>query len=112
MLLTEEEARKKWCPFARTGATMVDCGRADSHSEVIQGIIGASVNRDVGSYDKDGNETVQISGRHRCIASECMAWRWRRSGFEGVTYHPDGSKTYIWPGPAPTYGYCGLAGDL
>lgn len=47
MLLTEEEARKKWCPFAGEGRLMLG-----------------------------------PSGDPRCIASECMAWRWKHKKVE------------------------------
>ena len=63
MTLTEEEAREKWCPFAR-------------EYDIERGIAGlAGVNR-----------PTEIGAR--CIASQCMAWRW--------TVRP--------------YGLCGLAG--
>lgn len=50
MLVTEEEAKTKWCPFARK--LLDSCnGRA--------------------SYNiKDDDERI------RCVASGCMAWRW------------------------------------
>lgn len=66
--MTEDEAKTKWCPFART----LEYDHADQMREQP---VSASVNRVPGVYDKDGNETVEISGRHRCIASACMAWR-------------------------------------
>lgn len=51
-MLTEDEANKRWCPFAR-------------------------VQRDGGGnrYPMD----IDLASGHafaRCIASECMAWRW------------------------------------
>jgi hypothetical protein len=50
-MVTEEEAKKRWCPFAR----------------VVRSSTGAmtSVNRDGPHPDP----------RALCIASECMAWR-------------------------------------
>jgi hypothetical protein len=57
MMFTEEEARKKWCPLARSGDTR-DEGRV-------------SVNRCGNAADMDCF----------CIASACMAWR------EGVWPH-------------------------
>ena len=47
MTLTEEEAKKKWCPFGRIYSTQ------------------GSFNRN--SYDH---------GMTKCIASECMVWKW------------------------------------
>lgn len=52
MLLTEEEAKKRWCPFARAI-------RSASHAM-------AAVNRDGPRPDP----------RALCLASECMAWNW------------------------------------
>jgi hypothetical protein len=72
MLLTEEEAMEKWCPFAMAPG---------SHE------------------DRTTAPTVTVSNRvefgHpyklcRCLASECMAWRWY---------------------PSWDYGYCGLVGN-
>ena len=48
MLLTEDEARKKWCPFVRQT-------RGSDFP-----------------YNRDHND---LDGC-RCIASDCMAWRW------------------------------------
>lgn len=49
MMLTEDEARKKWCPMARYVADSNDPNTA--------------------------NRWVRIS-TCCCIASDCMAWRW------------------------------------
>lgn len=68
MLRTEEEARKCWCPFARYGAG--EC----------------AVNRDI--------QSDHFGSGNKCIASECMAWRWKVEN------------------PAATVGFCGLAGQL
>ncbi len=46
MLLTEEQARLKWCPYTRVG----------------EQASGAAENRPDGSFN--------------CITSQCMAWRW------------------------------------
>lgn len=74
--MTEEEARKKWCPFTRSITTTVD---------------------DIPSTNG--------SLKFECIASACMAWRWKpkvRVAIDGevVGYDPD-----------DTNGYCGLAGS-
>jgi hypothetical protein len=52
--LTEDEAKMKWCPFARTRD-----GVGNDHD--------LSLNR---SYD--GKADIGA----RCLASGCMAWRW------------------------------------
>lgn len=53
-MLTEEQAKLKWCPHQR-------------HSE--QGV--------GGSYNRPS------SGGFSCIASECMAWRWAATKISG-----------------------------
>lgn len=50
--MTEEEARKKWCPYAFTAAVTKEF----------------SCNR-----DHDGT----IYKENNCIASDCMMWRWK-----------------------------------
>lgn len=52
--MTEEEARTKWCPFVRIGNYLS----------------GGSLNRD---------PTGEIKANMKCIASDCMAWRWINS---------------------------------
>ncbi len=61
-MITESEAKEKWCPFARVG--------------VHAGSGGAAVNRyPVPEVQKDAN----------CIGSACMAWRWRTPVPPGIT---------------------------
>lgn len=61
--MTEDEARKKWCPFARliaTGAEGQDVALPDAS---------AGFNRPtLGPPDDLANAA--------CMASSCMAWRW------------------------------------
>lgn len=104
--MTEDEAKTKWCPFARTLDWDTDAPRAGGEPQIVA----AAVNRRPGDYDRAGNETVEISGRHRCIASACMAWRWRF-----VETNKDRTASMMWPRPEPIYertddGHCGLAG--
>ena len=82
MLVTESEALKRWCPFARipVSCTTELYGKAD----VLLGI--ATGNRSSGGVHKDC----------MCLASGCAAWRIRRG--------PDGADN-------PPLGYCGLAGN-
>lgn len=61
--LTEDEAKKRWCPFART----LYVGKA--------GGIQPPSNR---FSNPDGQENNPPDCR--CIGSACMAWRWRLSG--------------------------------
>jgi len=82
-MLTEEEAKTKWCPFARVA------GRTTSDN-AAQGC-----NRNyTGGPDSGG----------LCIGSACMAWRWKaRFGTDPV--NPENCAQL-----EPMYGYCGLAG--
>ena len=69
---TEEEATGCWCPFVRYQTGEEDCA---------------------------GNRWLDLSnpGTARCIASQCMAWRWTpaaqmglsRDGFCGLAGNPD-----------------------
>lgn len=109
MILTEAEAREKWCPESRD----LNWQRMDQESGSLAA---AAVNRHHGAHDADNNETVIIFRRYRCIASGCMFWRW----FDHVT--DDGTLC----APMPTAhlarspdkerplterrGYCGKAG--
>lgn len=77
MLLTEEQARTKWCPHAR----VVEVGDDELHGPF---------NR----YHLDADAT--FSGIAKCIASECMAWRW-------LNRHEQGAQDG---------GFCGIAGKV
>ena len=55
MIVTEDEARKKWCPFARQMSLVED--------EVV-------------GRSSSWNRTSGIQQNPKCIASECMAWTW------------------------------------
>lgn len=72
MTLTEDEAKKRWCPEARVGSP-----HATARNRM------------------DGDSHALLTGS-RCMASQCMAWRW---DYNGPTF--DGS---------PVNGYCGKAG--
>ncbi|WP_454021255.1 hypothetical protein [Azospirillum sp. Marseille-Q6669] len=81
MMMTEEEARTKWCPHARAS------DQADPPS---------SVNR---------VRTNKPDGDCLCVASGCMAWRWSE---EDCT--PPGSNGIGEPVEAHAVGYCGAFG--
>lgn len=80
--MTEDEAKQKWCP-----ATAV------RNEYFTGGII---------TMDEPKNS---------CIASDCMAWRWKE------TYTPNRSMMASYPEPSPsgkteistTHGHCGMA---
>lgn len=80
--MTEEEAKKKWCPFARQMATL-------DKAKVPFAI--ASVNR------MHGGSFIT------CFASACMAWRWAHEKHTcGATCEADCRFA--------DDGHCGLAG--
>lgn len=58
--MTEDEAKKKWCPFSRTG--------------IYVGTGGIAVNRHVA--DEPGGREGAFD-ETRCLGSGCMAWRLR-----------------------------------
>ena len=81
MILTEEEACTKWCPHVR-----------------YKSLRGEGINRWSEDHEKQPNP--QLS---RCIASECMMWKWTTGKIEPF-------KEGVGQGPVPstTHGYCGL----
>lgn len=88
--MTEEEAKTKWCPFARVGVRWMD-----SQAESLADLAAIAVNR---------GENADT--RSRCLGSACMAWRW-----EPVPLRYHGTAVVMQsPPPAPTDGFCGLAG--
>lgn len=94
MILTESEARTKWCPFARAlvAPTKGDIqgDKVKSDSEFVVGI--ASANRNLNA--------VGFGNVHACcIASDCMAWR-RAAWVRSQADVENGIER----------GYCGLAG--
>jgi hypothetical protein len=89
MMLSEEEAKTKWCPHVRL---------LEPYAEKT------SMNR--------GNEDEPIGC---CLASECMAWRWGPCFWidPGETSEPKTRySTDHKPGMElePAKGFCGLAG--
>ena len=84
MLLTEEEAKTKWCPYRNA--------RPEWPFPSISG--------------PDVENLTIAQSPFNCIASQCMAWQWT-----GCEKHPDG--TIRAPGlvpDLPKVGFCGLAG--
>jgi hypothetical protein len=57
MMTTDDEARTKWCPFAKVGA------------------VNAGVNR---ILDSDAHNATwqEVDRAARCVGSYCMAWQW------------------------------------
>lgn len=94
MLLTEEQAKEKWCPMVRTGLTA-----------------GMAVNHHVAGEGREG-----VHDETRCIASGCMMWRKTT-----ITTHKPSGEKFSYPlvinaSERDHYevdrsrGFCGLAG--
>lgn len=104
MLVTEEEAKTKWCPEVRTG---------------FEG----DENRD---REWDGSGTEPVPEHYACIGSKCMAWRWNDPAVQtvetalgqipaGEGWKQDAVRGDYgglrWSRPIiPRHGFCGKAG--
>lgn len=100
---TEDEAKGKWCPFARAVVAV---------SETTQGL--PPQYKAMASGNRFLNGTISP-----CIGSGCMAWRWGQKrnpdwkppamyGMGGFPSHPaDEAPAYV---TDHERGYCGLAG--
>jgi hypothetical protein len=84
--MTEEEAKTKWCPYGAGVPTLVSISGGNTMAE----------NQTVTYHDGPKEKA-------RCIAYQCMAWRWRGPR------HYEGAEGYSKP---PRVGYCGLAGEI
>jgi hypothetical protein len=81
--LTEEEAKTKWCPFART-PIYIDIAAASTNRNLKGGALPSS----------------------SCIGSSCMSWRWESyASRDNPTRAPGAGHSFDL-----TRGYCGLAG--
>ena len=88
--MTEDDAKKKWCPFARVR----DQHQFESGGLTYRQSVPVSINR--------GDDA--LAQEVCCIGSACMAWR----DVLGVKSYPDGSiDVQLKP---TSHGYCGLAG--
>jgi hypothetical protein len=85
MLLTETEAMKRWCPFAR-GASRAPAGNSIASNRDHAGNVNASC---------------------LCITSNCMAWRW---GPDASMKDGRLHAGHINGGEVIELGYCGAAG--
>ena len=72
MSTTEEEARLKWCPMVQVIPS------------VIRGTLMYGVNRDI-SLLVEPNMYDPKTDITRCIAKDCMMWRWDHD-VEGIGY--------------------------
>ncbi len=92
MILTEEDAKTKWCPFSRTMVWRNSLGGSSA----------TAVNR---WADEDG---PALPTACICLGSGCMAWRWKRE----FVFKADGVQVHLVDEVVepPIHGYCGLAG--
>lgn len=89
-MLTEKEAREKWCPMVRI-ARRENTDFGGTGTEVV-----------VGGCNTDALGGIRVPASCRCIASDCAMWRW------GADYVLDpGSPDYVQV--RADFGYCGLA---
>jgi hypothetical protein len=82
--MTEEEARNRWCPFAKI-ALASENGQIVGYNRIEDAIEGST----------------KLPTASFCIASRCMAWRW---GGRGNTERKQQQEF-----ERKTEGYCGLA---
>lgn len=92
-MMTEEEAKGKWCPFARYAMREEPAANRWKQSE--------------GADEPHALNPVPC----RCIGSACMAWRWSA----GATF--DAKRGFFVQdlgehGVGHARGYCGLAGPV
>lgn len=75
--MTEDEAKTKWCPHVRVVLVTKRGGTNHPYNRY---------------FLEDKKDPINNPVDARCIASDCMAWRWFSEDYKG------------------TGGYCGLAG--
>lgn len=92
MILTEKEARSKWCHAARVAGYM----ELKSGDQVF---VANCVSVEPKLMAAGGNARNPPSAR--CIASDCMGWRWKVLA-RGEAWATDEAGALL--------GYCGLAG--
>lgn len=104
--MMEEEAKTKWCPYARFQPTNM---------------------KGIGAGNRCGDEikTDENPSSCRCIGSSCMAWKWEAFYPKGAALKevvsndcPESVDNCVWVlsedkttwGLFPKRGYCGLVG--
>ena len=91
--MTPDEARTKWCPFARVGLVITDTPGAQPTVNAVNRYVAAT---GAGKMEHSG----VAQGAH-CIADGCMAWRWGPKPHPAIQSNP----------PQQRSGYCGLTGS-
>jgi hypothetical protein len=89
-MMTENKARTKWCPFVRTHMGGAAVNRMLTIEPSARTTSGAAT-----LAAPDRRDLVALSTR--CIASECMMWRWKainaNQGFCGLNGEVKWSET-------------------
>ena len=89
--MDEATAKTKWCPFVRLVGG-VDVNFTPSFNRMVA---------------QEKPEEPRFSDAARCIASDCMAWRWNQTPSSNAERQQQGSDPLgQLRGP---HGYCGLA---
>ena len=86
MILSEAEAKRRWCPFARAVAPVIN-----ANAETVGGV--TANRRSGGDPDPDS----------MCLASGCMAWQHHSTR---AVEEPHRIRRVV-----KSFGYCGLAGQ-
>lgn len=97
--MKEEEAKNKWCPFARVVSIAFSDDAKGDDDRLCAGIPEAMPHNRmvISSGDDDSWDITSL----RCIGSDCMAWRW-----------DDVDQPRYGPSNTLRHGHCGLAGKL
>lgn len=92
MLMTEEQAMRKWCPMARVVMPVNQTANrvATSLLKMVD--------------DRDRDYFTEQAENCKCVASDCAMWRWGGMRYLPGTTATDGGMN------DEAHGYCGLAG--
>ena len=104
MTYTEEEAERKWCPYARgAAANQIEDDKLDDGFVRMTIQPGTGYNRVLVVSGDRQKMQAQYPKSCACVSSRCMAWRTT----DNKTWPSAPGEPEREPEPA---GYCGLAG--
>jgi hypothetical protein len=93
MLLTEEEATRKWCPLSRVLVITPGGASPPAFNRTLQ-----AEAKQIMAPGTPGEVTLSLPEATQCAASGCMMWRWldhektenngQRRGFCGLAMNP------------------------
>lgn len=102
MLLTEEQARTKWCPMVR----VLHYVNLSDDANAVSVNRGLSLEEHASVCKAEENHDEKLPHSCRCVASDCMMWRSSPSlTINNPTRQPGAGQTID-----RSRGYCGLAG--